>query len=554
MGFAVLGCSGGEPVTSDSNAVAEQLAELRAMADLPAVTTEDLCPATGKGGMRCFAKQVTSMNGDPMAVSPAPIAGLTAQDIQAAYKLPSGGDGRLVGIVDAFDAPNAEADMATYRQMFGLPPCTTANGCFRKLNQDGKPGPYPPADPGWEGEIMVDLAMVSATCPGCKIMLVEARSVNGVDLGPCVAMAKQLGAVVVNNSYGGPESDPDSVASYSYYNQPGTLVVASSGDDGYLLTKNDQGVPLQEIAFPASSPFVMSVGGTTLRTAANARGWTETAWSGAGSGCSKTQNKPSWQKDPACTKRFVADVSAIANPATGVAYYDGGWKVVGGTSVSAPILSGIAGLFNITDPGWPYAHPNAFFDVTSGSNGSCGGTYQCTSVAGVDGPTGLGTPNGALWTVQPPPDGGASGSSTTGGAAGGGGTGSGAGGALPTGAGGAAGSGGRASGAGGQGGGAAGAGGIATTGGTGGGAATGAGGGAATSTSATTGAAGSATTGEATTGGAGGSATLAPKPSEESGCSCRVGGNGDGSSRPASVLISIAMGLALMRRRRSHRY
>src|SRR2546423_4770003 len=142
-------------------------------------------------------------------------------------------------------------------------------------------------------------------------MLNEARTSNGVNLGPCVALAKTLGAIAVNNSYGGPESDPDSVASFNYYNQPGMLVVASSGDDGYLRTPNDQMQVLQEIAFPAASPFVMSVGGTSLRTAAGTRGWAETAWNGAGSGCSKTQTKPTWQKDPGCTKRFVADVSAV---------------------------------------------------------------------------------------------------------------------------------------------------------------------------------------------------------------------------------------------------
>src|SRR5262249_50952428 len=157
----------------------------------------------------------------------------------------------------------------------------------------------------------------------CSIVLVEADSQNGVDLGPCVALAHQLGAISVNNSYGGPESDPDSVMSFDFYNQPGTLVVASSGDDGWLATRNDAMMLLSEIAFPAASPFVLSVGGTTLtRSTTAARGWTEAAWSGAGSGCSKSQTKPTWQSDPGCAKRMVADVAAVGDPRTGVAYYN----------------------------------------------------------------------------------------------------------------------------------------------------------------------------------------------------------------------------------------
>ncbi len=408
---AAWGCSSSElpAARAEGIAIADQQADLKALAEIPEVTTEDLCPP-GRGGKRCFAKQVTSLNGQPMAVPHAaapPPGSLGPKELRAAYKLPqTGGGGRLVAIVDAFDAPNAEAEMNVYRQYYGIPPCTTANGCFRKLNQDGLPGPYPPGDAGWEGEIMVDLDMVSATCPDCKIVLIEARSQNGVDLGPCVAKAHDLGAVSVNNSYGGPEDDPDSVASFSFYLQPGMLVVASSGDDGYLKTKNDAMVTLMEIAFPAASPGVLSVGSTSLRPSTSTRGWAETAWAGAGSGCSKSQTKPPWQQDPGCMKRFVADVSAVGDPATGVAMYDhGSWIAIGGTSVSAPIIAGIAGLYNITDPSWPYAHTDGFFDVTSGRNGTCG-TYQCTAQVGVDGPTGIGTPNATAWTVQPPSDGG----------------------------------------------------------------------------------------------------------------------------------------------------
>jgi hypothetical protein len=97
----------------------------------------------------------------------------------------------------------------------------------------------------------------------------------------------------------------------------------------------------------------------------------------------------------------VADVSAVANPSTGVAVFDqGSWAVYGGTSVSSPIM---AAVFALATPAgasdfpvsYPYANPGALFDVTSGANGSCGQSYLCTAAIGYDGPTGLGTPNGA---------------------------------------------------------------------------------------------------------------------------------------------------------------
>ncbi|HYS35264.1 MAG TPA: peptidase S8, partial [Pseudonocardiaceae bacterium] len=186
-------------------------------------------------------------------------------------------------------------------------------------------------------------------------------------------------------------------------------ITASSGDSGF------------GVLWPASSPFVTGVGGTSLAKAANARGWTETAWSGAGSGCSAFEAKPAWQQDTGCAKRTVADVSAVADPNTGVAVYDtyntcgsssfcdllislgavagaDGWVQVGGTSASSPIVASVYALAgntaSINYGSFPYSHTASLFDVTSGSNGSCGGTYLCTAGAGYDGPTGLGTPNG----------------------------------------------------------------------------------------------------------------------------------------------------------------
>ncbi len=322
----------------------------------------------------------------------ATVGGFGPSDLASAYKLPTNlGSGKTVAIVDAYNDPNAESDLATYRSQFGLPACTTANGCFRKVNQNGAASPLPAANSGWSSEIALDIEMVSAVCPLCHILLVEASSPTTTNLGTAVNTAVAQGAVAVSNSYGGSESSSDPSAGTSYYKHPGVAITVSSGDSGY------------GVEFPASSPWVTSVGGTSLKTASNARGWTETAWSGAGSGCSAVETKPSFQTDSGCARRTVADVSAVADPNTGVAVYDsygsGGWTVFGGTSVSSPIVASVYALASPPAAGdfpnsYPYANPSALFDVTSGANGSCRGSYLCTAGAGYDGPTGLGTPNG----------------------------------------------------------------------------------------------------------------------------------------------------------------
>ncbi|MEO9220278.1 MAG: hypothetical protein ABI251_00600 [Mycobacteriaceae bacterium] len=314
-------------------------------------------------------------------------------ELRSAYQLPAaGGAGQTVAVVAAYDNPNAEADLGVYRAQFGLPACTTANGCFRKVGNFGSPA-LPAVDTGWAQEISLDLDMVSATCPGCKILLVEANDPGIVSIGIAEDVAVLLGATVVSNSYASPSSLFDFVLDFLFYNHPGVPITASSGDDGY------------GVAYPAASQFVTAVGGTSLAGAANARGWAETAWSGSGSGCAGFDGKPSWQGDPGCGSRAVADVSAVADPRTGVAVYDSlahngaqGWLVFGGTSVSAPLIAGVYGLAGngrtLAYASSLYAHPDQLFDVVTGSNGSCGGGYLCTAGTGFDGPTGLGTPKG----------------------------------------------------------------------------------------------------------------------------------------------------------------
>ncbi|MEU5420205.1 putative Ig domain-containing protein [Streptomyces sp. NPDC020667] len=363
-----------------------------------AAHTKRLCSqATAPGRMSCLALARTDIQ-QHQGISPGIMpSGYGPADLSSAYALPAGaGSGATVAIVDAYDDPNAESDLAAYRSQYGLPACTTANGCFKKADQNGGTS-YPTADSGWAGEISLDVDMVSAVCPQCHILLVEANSANMDDLGAAVNRAVTMGAKYVSNSYGGSEDATDPTSDSSYFDHPGVAITVSSGDSGF------------GVEYPAASRFVTSVGGTSLSRSGNARGWTESVWGssaggqGAGSGCSAYDAKPAWQHDSGCAKRTVADVSAVADPATGLAVYDtyqaAGWNVYGGTSASSPIIAAVYALAGTPAAGsypasYPYAHPSALNDVTSGANGSCSPSYLCTAGTGYDGPTGLGTPNG----------------------------------------------------------------------------------------------------------------------------------------------------------------
>ncbi len=316
--------------------------------------------------------------------------GLIPSDLQNAYGLPStrAGKGETVAVVDAYDDPNAETDMAIYRSTFNLPVCTTGNGCFHKVDQRGGKN-YPNADQGWSGEIALDLDMVSAVCPNCRIVLVEADSASFDDLGTAVNTAVRLGAKAVSNSYGGQEDGQPAQEIAHYYSHPGVIITASAGDSGY-------GVQL-----PAALKSIIAVGGTSLHRANNTRGWTEAVWSGTGSGCSQYVSKPEWQKDSGCPNRTVTDVAAVADPSTGVSVYNTyggpGWGVYGGTSASSPIIASVyalAGNAATVNGSYLYSHSANLNSVSSGSNGFCTPNYLCTAGSGYNGPTGLGTPNG----------------------------------------------------------------------------------------------------------------------------------------------------------------
>ncbi len=329
--------------------------------------------------------------------------GFSPGDLREAYDLPSeGGEGITVAITIAFDDPKAEEDLAVYRSHYGLPPCTSEGGCFKKVNQEGEEANYPEPNAGWAVETSLDLEMVSATCPQCHILLVEADSNYLEDLGAAVQEAASLEADVISDSWGAAGEFPEETELDHYFDHPGTPVLFASGDSGY------------GVEYPAASPDVIAVGGTSLKKDdEGSRGWNEAAWEGAGSGCSAYEEKPTWEHDEDCAKRTVANVSAVADPSTPVSLYDtfgtegtelepeGKWWLVGGTSVAAPLTAGVEAL---SSSDFRSAGPSAFpragqggglFDVTEGENSGCE-SYLCKAGPGYDGPTGWGVPTGPL--------------------------------------------------------------------------------------------------------------------------------------------------------------
>lgn len=296
------------------------------------------------------------------------VPGLHPADLQNRYALPSARAGGIVAIVDAYDDPQAESDLAVYRSAFGLPPCTTNTGCFKKVTEQGQTASYPAPDAGWDEEISLDLDMVSAACPNCKIVLVEANSPTFDDLGAAVDTAAKMGAIAISNSYYGPEWSGET-AYDKHYNHPGIAIAVSAGDQVSSF-------------YPAVSPNVTAVGGTSLSTSSGA--WNEIAWQYTGQGCSLYEPKPDWQGNNGCQgKRSMNDLATVADPQTGVAMYDstaGGWLVGGGTSVGAPLIAAAYALSgNPQGPSYSYWHRSAFYNVS-------GDGYTLA--------TGLGTPNG----------------------------------------------------------------------------------------------------------------------------------------------------------------
>jgi subtilase family serine protease len=344
--------------------------------------------ACGGGRFACFA--LVQTQGNSIKADASTPSGLGPADLQSAYNIKvSLNTHATIAIVDAFDYPAAESDLATYRAQFGLPPCTTANGCFKRVNQNGAasplPGKQPPGD-DWNLEAALDLDMASAACPSCKIVLVEAQDDQGTGLYIGNDGAATAGAVVVSNSWGGSEDGTEG-SFETHFTHSGVTHFASTGDSGFNPTPQ----------YPSTSAHVVAVGGTTLSKSTNTRGWAEKAWADGGSSCSGSIPKPSFQPaSSACSKRMASDVAAVGDPNTGVAVFnkaDGGWIVVGGTSASSPLVAGMYALYGISGVDFAYANETDFRDVKTGRNGSCTNVL-CKAGTGWDGPTGVGTPNG----------------------------------------------------------------------------------------------------------------------------------------------------------------
>jgi subtilase family serine protease len=338
--------------------------------------------AVVSGQVHCDANVVAAAPNVPL-ISTAPL-GYGPTQFHAAYNMPiSATKPVTVAVVAAYHDPAIAADLRTYDATYKLPDPPK----FQQMSQRGTSS-FPTVDAGWALEESMDVEMVHQMCQNCSLLLVEADSASTSSLMAAIDMAVTQGATVISNSWGGSESSSD-VRSSSHLQHAGVTVVASAGDEGY------------GVEFPAASPAVVAAGGTTLRVASSGGRSSEVAWADGGSGCSRFETKPAWQYDKGCAGRTVADIAADADPATGAAIYDSttyqgrkGWFVLGGTSLSTPLVAGMYGPAGSgKGPAVLYQHQTALYDITNGRNGSCK-TYLCSSGSGYDGPTGLGSPLG----------------------------------------------------------------------------------------------------------------------------------------------------------------
>jgi Ricin-type beta-trefoil lectin domain len=388
-----------------------------AAAYTPPTGVVDPCPPAAPADAGCAAliKNRTAASASASASADATTpGGYSPANLQQAYDFQGtrSGSGQTVAVVTAYNDPDAASDLAAYRTEYGLTACTVADECFKQVSETGSTTSLPGTAAGWTAPAAESIEMISAICPNCQILLVEASSTAISDLGAAENEAVTLGASFVDNDWIIPEASVGAVETTydtEYFDHPGVAITAPAGDDGY-------GV----INYPAASQYVTAVGGSTLTADSSvARGYTEAAWAGSSAGCSAYEPKPSWQTDAGCADRTLNDLAAVADPNTPIAYYDtpteGGWGEGSGTVVSAAIVAAsyalagtpAAGTYpasypyespggSYTTPGNAYASPDGMNNITSGSDGTCSVSYLCTAGAGYNGPTGLGSPNTAL--------------------------------------------------------------------------------------------------------------------------------------------------------------
>lgn len=331
--------------------------------------------------------------------------GLSPSELQQAYGFQSaaGGSGQTVAVVTPYNDTDLASDLAAYRSQYGMTPCTVANGCLEVASETGSTTSLPGTSSAWIAPVAESTDMISAICPNCHILVVEASTATMTDLGPAENEAVTLGATAIDNNWSVTESSGETTYDTEYFGHPGVAITAPAGDSGY-------GV----IAYPAASQYVTAAGGTVLTADSSPRGYTESAWADSGSGCSEYEPKPSWQTDTGCSGRTLNDISADAG--TDVAFYDtpdeAGWGTAVGTDVASAIVAAAYALAgtpasgtypaeypyeypggSYTTPGNAYPYADGLNDITTGSDGTCSVAYLCTAGTGYNGPTGLGTPS-----------------------------------------------------------------------------------------------------------------------------------------------------------------
>jgi subtilase family serine protease len=323
-------------------------------------------------------------------------SGMTPAEIKKIYNLPTTGGKGTIALIDAYDDANMESDLAAFDKQFGLPSCTTANGCFEKHKMASSTA----SNSGWAMETSLDVEWAHAIAPTAKILLVEAKTPSGANLLSAIDYAAaRKDVVAVSMSWGGAEfSDELSYDSHFASKTSSSIAFfASSGDDG------------TGASWPASSPSVIGVGGTSLQVSSSGVFVAETAWSGSGGGVSAYEKEPAYQTAYKISKangmRAIPDVSYDADPASGYPVYitsgtgakaKGAWDEVGGTSAGAPqwaaiqALGGSAALAKFYTDKASTSTLKYFRDITSGSNGTC--SYYCDARKRYDYVTGLGSP------------------------------------------------------------------------------------------------------------------------------------------------------------------
>ncbi len=401
---AVPAASASSHVAASGPSAAPRFAGVHHAARLPRGFSQ-VCPQpTTPGVMQC---SIVVRSGVSSSGSRPSSSALSPGQLRSAYGLSQAAQASnkgTIAIVDAYNDSHATGDLAAYRSYYGLPACKMSTKCLRVVNQKGTTAWLPKGNSGWAEEESLDLDMVSAICPHCKIILVEANNTGIGALSTAEDTAARLGAKFISNSWGGSEFNTE--GNYDvHFRHLGVAITVASGDSGY------------GTAYPAVSPYVTAVGGTTLwmkgRTRTEEKVWSQGTLDGAGSGCSTVEHQQTWQAGygSACASRIDNDVAADADPRTGPAVYDSsppsgqglpkGWQQLGGTSASSPI---IAAVYALASPGgkpatgsqptqFPYQATSGLRDITIGSNGSCG-SYLCIAGTGYDGPTGLGVPSG----------------------------------------------------------------------------------------------------------------------------------------------------------------